>query len=310
EGGLRRRRVRRVHRAARRRGRQLVPRRRRPVPRSERRHRRGSRACRGPACGAARARRVRRRAVRDLHAGHRGVCRARRRSRVDHRPRRVELGRRIAARDRIDDTGRARPDPRAARRQHLPVHRLSADRRRRDGRGPRGRAMTSYLRPRDLEEAVVAHAAYPEWMVLAGGADLMVNAPQHAVPPGIIDLWRLHAICFIRVGDREIAIGAGTTWHEVERHPAIRTKLLPLALAAREIGALQIQARATLGGNVGTSSPVGDSLPVLLALDAELEVASLRGARRVPYRAWCTGYRTTELAPDALIVAAHIPVPG
>src|SRR6185436_8475097 len=96
----------------------------------------------------------------------------------------------------------------------------------------------------------------------------------------------------------------------VERHPAIRERLAPLAAAAREIGALQIQARATLGGNVGTSSPVGDSLPVLLALDAELEVASVRGARRVPYRDWCTGYRTTRLATDELIVCAHVPVPG
>src|SRR5262249_49684396 len=58
------------------------------------------------------------------------------------------------------------------------------------------------------------------------------------------------------------------------------------------------------------SSPVGDSLPVLLALDAELEVASLRGRRRVAYRDWCTGYRKTRLAADELIVAAHLPLPG
>ena len=83
----------------------------------------------------------------------------------------------------------------------------------------------------------------------------------------------------------------------------------PLAAAAREIGALQIQARGTLGGNVGTSSPVGDSLPALLALDAEIEVASVRGRRRIPYSEYCTGYRTTQLAADELIVAAHLPLP-
>jgi len=170
--------------------------------------------------------------------------------------------------------------------------------------------MTAYVRPRDLDEALAARAAHPDWMVLAGGTDLMVNANHAAVPAGIVDLWRLAAICFVRVADDAIAIGAGTTWHEVDRHPAIRARMAPLAAAAREIGALQIQARATVGGNVGTSSPVGDSLPVLLALDAELEVASVRGARRVPYREWCTGYRTTGLAPDELIVAAHVPVPG
>ena len=170
--------------------------------------------------------------------------------------------------------------------------------------------MTAYLRPRELDEAVVARAAYPDWMVLAGATDLMVNANHKPVPPGIIDLWRLPELGFVRVADDVISIGAGTTWHEVERHPAIRDKLLPLALAAREIGALQIQARGTLGGNVGTSSPVGDSLPVLLALDASIEVASVRGRRTIPYASYCTGYRKTVLASDELIVAAHLPIPS
>ena len=168
--------------------------------------------------------------------------------------------------------------------------------------------MTSYVRPRDLDEAVSTRAAHPDWMVLAGGTDLMVNANHRPVPAGIVDLWRLADLCFVHVGDA-ITIGAGTTWSEVERHPAIRQRLAPLALAAREIGALQIQARGTLGGNVGTSSPVGDSLPALLALDAQIEVASVRGRRRISYHAYCTGYRTTQLAPDELIVAAHIPLP-
>jgi xanthine dehydrogenase small subunit len=170
--------------------------------------------------------------------------------------------------------------------------------------------MTAYLRPRDLDEAIEARAAHPDWMVLAGGTDLMVNANHRAAPAGILDLWRFAPVCFVRAADGAIAIGAGTTWLEVERHAQIRAQLAPLAAAAREIGALQIQARATLGGNVGTSSPVGDSLPVLLALDAELELASPRGRRRVPYREFCTGYRTTLLAADELIVAAHVPVPG
>lgn len=170
--------------------------------------------------------------------------------------------------------------------------------------------MTEYVRPRDLAEAVAARAAHPDWMVLAGATDLMVNANHKPVPAGIIDVWRLAELGFIEVSPDTISIGAGTTWREVVRHPAIRATLAPLAQAAREIGALQIQARATLGGNVGTSSPVGDSLPVLLALDATLELASPRGRRRVPYSTFCTGYRKTLLAADELIVAAHIPVPS
>jgi CO/xanthine dehydrogenase FAD-binding subunit len=174
--------------------------------------------------------------------------------------------------------------------------------------------VTAYARPRDLGEALELRAAHPDWMVLAGGTDLMVNANHRPDPAGILDLWRLRDLCGITVdlgaAAGSVAIGAGTTWSEVERHPMIHKRLAPLALSAREIGALQIQARATLGGNVGTSSPVGDSLPVLLALDATLEVASVRGRRRVPYREWCTGYRTTQLQPDELIVSATLPLPG
>src|ERR1043165_3211517 len=140
-------------------------------------------------------------------------------------------------------------------------------------------------------------------MVLAGGTDLMVNANHRAAPIGILDLWRLPGLGGVRAADGAIAIGAGATWLQIERDDAARARLAPLAAAAPEIGALQIQTRATLGGNVGTSSPVGDSLPVLLALDAELEVASLGGRRRVASRDWCPGYRKTRLAPDELIVA-------
>ena len=169
--------------------------------------------------------------------------------------------------------------------------------------------MTAYLRPRDLDEALAARAEHPDWMVLAGGTDLMVTANHRPIPVGILDLWRLDRLGDIVFGDAAITIGAGATWLEVLRHEVIRAKLGPLAAAAREIGALQIQARGTLGGNVGNSSPVGDSLPVLLALDAQLEVASVRGRRVVPYSTWCTGYRTTLLAPDELIISARIPIP-
>ena len=169
--------------------------------------------------------------------------------------------------------------------------------------------MTTYVRPRDLDEAVSLRAAHPDWMVIAGGTDLMTHAHKKAAPPGIIDVWRLTAIGFVRVEGESIAIGAGTTWHELERHSAIRGTLGPLAAAAREIGALQIQVRGTVGGNIGTSSPVGDSLPVFLALDATLELASPRGHRMVRYADYCTGYRKTLLAPDEIIVAAHVPVP-
>src|SRR5207244_2388358 len=114
--------------------------------------------------------------------------------------------------------------------------------------------VTAYLRPRTLDEALAARAEHPDWMILAGGTDLMVDANHKPVPAGILDLWRFAPITAISATDTHVTIGAGATWTEVERHAAVQGKLSPLALAAREIGALQIQARGTLGGNVGTSS--------------------------------------------------------
>ncbi|HTJ40718.1 MAG TPA: FAD binding domain-containing protein [Kofleriaceae bacterium] len=177
--------------------------------------------------------------------------------------------------------------------------------------------MSLYVRPADLGEALRARFDHPDWMVLAGGTDLMVDAPRRAVPTGILDLWRLSPLVGIETriagsgGDASwIRIGAGTTWRETIASPTVQQHVPILASAAREIGALQIQARGTVGGNLGTSSPVGDSLPVWLALDAELELASVRGARRVRYADYCTGYRKTALAADELIVAAWVPVPS
>lgn len=166
-----------------------------------------------------------------------------------------------------------------------------------------------YARPTSVAEALELRAAHPDWMLLAGGTDLLVDSNHRKPPVGMLDLWRLAALGGIRQRDAAIEIGAGTTWLEIERHPLVRVGFLPLAEAAREIGARQIQARGTIGGNIGTSSPVGDSLPVLLALDAEIEVASVRGSRRVPYRDYCVGYRKTALAADELIIAVHLPTP-
>ena len=167
--------------------------------------------------------------------------------------------------------------------------------------------MTGYVRPRSLDEAFAQRAEHPDWMVLAGGTDLMVTATHRAEPVGIIDIWQLPGLSGIEVARGHVQIGAGTTFLAIQRDRAIVERLPILAAAAREVGALQIQARGTIGGNVGNSSPVGDSLPVLLALDAELAVGSVRGTRTIPYREFCTGYRKTQLASDELITSIAIP---
>lgn len=169
--------------------------------------------------------------------------------------------------------------------------------------------MSEYLRPSSLEQAARARADHPDWVVLAGGTDLLVGADRKAGPPGVIDVGGLAALSGVTLEpDGTIAIGAATPYVDILASDLARRELPCLTAAAREIGALQIQARGTLGGNIGTSSPVGDSLPPLLALDAEIElVSAARGSRRVPYASYCTGYRRTALAADELIAAIRFP---
>lgn len=172
--------------------------------------------------------------------------------------------------------------------------------------------MTAYLRPGSIAEAIDARARHPDWMMLAGGTDALVNAPRRPAPEGILDLWRLPGLGGIGTDRKRatLTIGAGSTWLEIQRHPLVCQHVPILAMAAKEIGALQIQARGTLAGNIATSSPVGDSLPVLLALEANVELTSVRGVRELSYLEFCTGYRRTALAADELITAVHVPIPA
>ncbi len=168
--------------------------------------------------------------------------------------------------------------------------------------------MTAYLRPTDDAHAIALRAAHADYLVLAGGTDLLVAAHHKPVPVGILDIAGRFA--GISVDADAARIGAGTTWRAIATSPELAATWPILPAAAREVGALQIQTRGTIGGNLATSSPVGDGLPVLLALDATIHLASVRGARAVPYRAFCTGYRTTALGADELITAVTVPRPA
>lgn len=168
--------------------------------------------------------------------------------------------------------------------------------------------MTDYLRPSSLADALEARAKHPDYMLLAGGTDLLVAAHHKAEPVGIIDVFGLEPLVGIaHADDGAITIGAATTYTDILADEGIRRELPMMVAAVREIGALQIQSRGTIGGNIGTSSPVGDSLPVLLALDATVQLASSAGERTVAYADYCTGYRQTVLAADELIVSVTIP---
>lgn len=168
--------------------------------------------------------------------------------------------------------------------------------------------MSDFLQPQSLSEALEARASHHDYDFLAGGTDLLVASKDSLPPKGLIDLTRVSELSGIQ-GDGKggVRIGAATSYRMILDDDCIAEHFPLLHRACREIGAAQIQSRGTLGGNIATSSPVGDSLPALMALDASLEVASTRGTRTIPYRDFLTGYRKIDLAADELIVAIAIP---
>jgi CO/xanthine dehydrogenase FAD-binding subunit len=143
--------------------------------------------------------------------------------------------------------------------------------------------------------------------IIAGGTDLMVglNAKSLAAEE-FIDIWRLNELRGIDDEGETIRIGALTTYTQLIRSPLIQLSVPALVEASRTIGAIQIQNRGTIGGNIVNASPAGDSLPVLLALDAEVEVGSIRGVRRVSFNNFYTGYRQTVMGPDEILLAARL----
>jgi CO/xanthine dehydrogenase FAD-binding subunit len=147
---------------------------------------------------------------------------------------------------------------------------------------------------------------------IAGGTDVMVRITgEIGEPPGrMVDLSRLDELRGISVDGGAVVLGARTTYTEIRASDACREHLPVLVEAAATIGAAQIQNRGTLGGNVANASPAGDTLPVLLALDAELVVGGPRGERTIAVADFWVAYRRTALAPDELILRIRIPVAG
>lgn len=169
--------------------------------------------------------------------------------------------------------------------------------------------MTLALQPTNLPEALAFLAAHPGATPLAGCTDLLVGDPLHRLGREVvIDLGRLHELTGIHDRGSTVEIGALVTMSELREDPTIRAHFPALADAAGEVGGWQIQNRATLGGNVANASPAGDTLPVLLALDATVLVAHANGPREIPYDQLHVGYRRTALLPGELIVGFRLAV--
>jgi xanthine dehydrogenase small subunit len=147
---------------------------------------------------------------------------------------------------------------------------------------------------------------------IAGGTDVMVRITgEIGDPPGrMVDLSRVAELRGVAVDGGAVVIGAATTYTQIRRSDACREHLPALVEAAATIGAAQIQNRGTLGGNIANASPAGDTLPVLLALDAAIVVGGPRGERTIPAVDFWVAYRRTALAADELILRVRIPVAG
>jgi CO/xanthine dehydrogenase FAD-binding subunit len=157
--------------------------------------------------------------------------------------------------------------------------------------------------PRSLEEALDLKAAHPDAVPIQGGTDVMVSLNFDRVRPDV--LLNLNEVAELRGSSREngtVRLGAGLTYTEA-MSGAVADELPALAEASRTVGSPQIRNRGTIGGNLGTASPAGDALPPLLVERAEIELASVRGTRRVPLEEFLVGVKRNALEADELIVA-------
>jgi CO/xanthine dehydrogenase FAD-binding subunit len=166
-----------------------------------------------------------------------------------------------------------------------------------------------FLAPTTWAEALAAKAEHPDALPVAGGTDVMVEINfDHRRPPALLDLTRVPELRGWATEDGRVRLGAGVTYARVIDE--LGATLPGLAMAARTVGSPQIRNRGTVGGNLGSASPAGDSHPALLAADTEVEVASVRGTRTVPIAEFFTGVKRSALAPDELISAVLITPPA
>ncbi|HET7545867.1 MAG TPA: FAD binding domain-containing protein [Polyangiaceae bacterium] len=206
----------------------------------------------------------------------------------------------------IADVARALPAPSPAEPRSVQLRTRAAALTASESGSPSER----FFRPSTLGEALALLDAHPSAQPIAGGTDLIVYANQRyqrfPVLVSVEALPELHQLTF---GDSELVLGAAVPLSRIERALHLEPSVPLLAQLLPLFSSRLIRNRATLGGNLGTASPIGDSAPALLALGAELELVSARGTRRLPLAEFFLGYRRTALAPGELIVTVRIPRP-
>jgi CO/xanthine dehydrogenase FAD-binding subunit len=160
--------------------------------------------------------------------------------------------------------------------------------------------------PRSFGDALRLKSELPDARFVQGGTDVLVELNfDRTRPPALINL---NEVAELRGFTREngtLVLGAGLTYTEAMRGE-VAEALPALAEASRTVGSPQIRNRGTIGGNLGTASPAGDALPPLLVGDAQIDIASVRGTRRLPLAEFLVGVKQNALAPDELVVAIRV----
>ncbi len=163
-----------------------------------------------------------------------------------------------------------------------------------------------FYSPDSWREALEVRAAHPGAVPIFGGTDVMVDLNFGRERPDVVlDLTRVPGLGEWGEEDGRLRVGAGVTYTRIIVE--LGDELPGLAIASRTVGSPQIRNRGTVGGNLGTASPAGDALPPLYASDAEVELASTEGVRRVPVTEFITGPKRNTMRPNELIAAFHIP---
>lgn len=169
-----------------------------------------------------------------------------------------------------------------------------------------------YTAPSTLREAVKLLSEKGESArVLAGGTDLLVQmrARRHQ-PERIVDVKAIPEVNELSISARKgLRIGAAVPCHRIYNDEAVKEQFAGLTDATMIIGGIQIQGRATLGGNLCNASPSADSIPALIAYGAEAEIIGPEGKRKLPVEEFCTGPGSNVLQPGEMLVALRIPVP-
>jgi carbon-monoxide dehydrogenase medium subunit len=173
-------------------------------------------------------------------------------------------------------------------------------------------AEPSVVSPTSLDEALRLLAATDGLRPIAGGTDLMVQITGELAPPPerVLDIWKLDELRGINLEDGHLTIGALATYTDIRNSAEVAANLPALAECAATIGAAQIQNRGTIGGNIVNASPAGDTLPVLLATDAQIVLRNEERQREVAAADFWPSYRVTQRQSDELVVGVRIPLPA